>query len=107
MATTWKRCPTASPWWHSDNCPNVAICDESRSFYGVQFHPEVNHTENGTKMLRNFLYEVCHAKGDWTMSDYLKTQIVALREKIGDGKVLLALSGGVDSSVPPRCWPRQ
>lgn len=84
---------------HSDNCPNVAICDESRSFYGVQFHPEVNHTENGTKMLRNFLYEVCHAKGDWTMSDYLKTQIVALREKIGDGKVLLALSGGVDSSV--------
>ena len=84
---------------HSDNCPNVAICDESRSFYGVQFHPEVNHTENGTKMLRNFLYEVCHAQGDWTMSDYLKTQIVALREKIGDGKVLLALSGGVDSSV--------
>lgn len=84
---------------HSDNCPNVAICDESRSFYGVQFHPEVNHTENGTKMLRNFLYEVCHAKGDWTMSDYLKTQIAALREKIGDGKVLLALSGGVDSSV--------
>lgn len=84
---------------HSDNCPNVAICDESRSFYGVQFHPEVNHTENGTKMLRNFLYEVCHAKGDWTMSDYLKTQIVALREKISDGKVLLALSGGVDSSV--------
>lgn len=84
---------------HSDNCPNVAICDESRSFYGVQFHPEVNHTENGTKMLRNFLYEVCHAKGDWTMSDYLKTQIVALREKIGNGKVLLALSGGVDSSV--------
>ena len=84
---------------HSANCPNVAICDESRGFYGVQFHPEVNHTENGTKMLHNFLYEVCHAKGDWTMSDYLKTQIAVLREKIGDGKVLLALSGGVDSSV--------
>ena len=84
---------------HSANCPNVAICDENRGFYGVQFHPEVNHTENGTKMLHNFLYEVCHAKGDWTMSDYLKTQIAVLREKIGDGKVLLALSGGVDSSV--------
>ena len=84
---------------HSDNCPNVAICDETRGFYGVQFHPEVNHTENGTAMLRNFLYEICHAHGDWTMSDYLKTQITALREKIGDGKVLLALSGGVDSSV--------
>ena len=84
---------------HTDNCPNVAICDEARGFYGVQFHPEVNHTENGTAMLRNFLYEVCHAHGDWTMSDYLKTQITALREKIGDGKVLLALSGGVDSSV--------
>ena len=84
---------------HSANCPNVAICDETRGFYGVQFHPEVNHTENGTKMLHNFLYEVCHAKGDWTMSDYLKTQIAVLQEKIGDGKVLLALSGGVDSSV--------
>ena len=80
-------------------CPNVAIADEARGFYGVQFHPEVNHTENGTAMLRNFLYEICHAHGDWTMSDYLKTQIAALREKIGDGKVLLALSGGVDSSV--------
>ena len=84
---------------HSDNCPNVAICDEKRGFYGVQFHPEVNHTENGTAMLRNFLYEVCHAHGDWTMSDYLKTQIAALREKIGDGKVPLARSGGGEASV--------
>ena len=74
---------------HSANCPNVAICDETRGFYGVQFHPEVNHTENGTKMLHNFLYEVCHAKGAWTMSDYLKTQIAVLQEKIGDGKVLI------------------
>ena len=84
---------------HSDNCPNVAICDEHRGFYGVQFHPEVNHTEGGTQMLHNFLYEVCGARGDWTMSDYLKTQVAALREKIGTGRVLLALSGGVDSSV--------
>ena len=55
---------------HSDACPNVAICDESRGFYGVQFHPEVNHTQHGTDMIRNFLYEVCGAKGEWTMGDY-------------------------------------
>ena len=84
---------------HTDACPNVAICDESRGFYGVQYHPEVNHTENGVKMIRNFLYEVCHAAGDWTMGDYCKTAIASIREKVGDGKVLLALSGGVDSSV--------
>ena len=84
---------------HSDACPNVAICDESRGFYGVQFHPEVNHTQNGTDMIRNFLYEVCGAKGDWTMGDYKETAIRQIREKVGDGKVLLALSGGVDSSV--------
>lgn len=84
---------------HSDHCPNVAICDETRGFYGVQYHPEVNHTEYGMAMLRNFLYEVCGATGDWTMGDYMKSAIASLREKIGDGKVLLALSGGVDSSV--------
>ncbi|MGM9538415.1 MAG: glutamine-hydrolyzing GMP synthase [Candidatus Onthomonas sp.] len=84
---------------HSAACPNVGIADEARGFYGVQFHPEVNHTENGVKMIRNFLYEVCHAKGDWTMGDYCKTAIAQIREKVGDGKVLLALSGGVDSSV--------
>lgn len=84
---------------HSDACPNVAIADESRGFYGVQFHPEVNHTEHGLQMLHNFLYEVCGAAGDWTMGDYCKHAIDSVREKVGDGKVLLALSGGVDSSV--------
>ena len=80
-------------------CPNVAIADEARGFYGVQFHPEVNHTEHGAAMLRNFLYEICGAVGDWTMEDYKENAIRRLREKIGDGRVLLALSGGVDSSV--------
>ncbi|MCI9157961.1 MAG: glutamine-hydrolyzing GMP synthase [Lawsonibacter sp.] len=80
-------------------CPNVAIADEDRGFYGVQFHPEVDHTEHGTDMIRDFLYEVCRAKGDWTMGDYKRTAVAQLREKIGRGKVLLALSGGVDSSV--------
>jgi len=83
----------------SEACPNVAIADEKRGFYGVQFHPEVNHTQNGTDMIRNFLYDVCRAAGDWTMEDYKRTAIASLREKIGNGKVLLALSGGVDSSV--------
>ena len=84
---------------HSHACPNVAIADVARGFYGVQFHPEVNHTEHGLDMLRNFLYEVCHAQGDWTMGDYCRTAIAAVREKVGSGRVLLALSGGVDSSV--------
>ena len=85
---------------HSNACPNVAIADEQRKFYGVQFHPEVNHTENGLKMLHNFLYEVCGAHGDWTMEDFCRTTLAQLRETIGpEGRVLLALSGGVDSSV--------
>ena len=67
---------------HSDACPNVAICDETRGFYGVQYHPEVNHTEFGTAMIRNFLYEVCGATGDWTMGDYKNTAIAAVREAL-------------------------
>ena len=55
---------------HSEACPTVGICDEARKIYGVQFHPEVNHTEQGALMLRNFLYRVCKAAGDWTMADY-------------------------------------
>lgn len=84
---------------HSAACPTVGICDEERGFYGVQFHPEVNHTVYGHDMLRNFLYEVCGAIGDWTMADYKRRAIEEIRAKVGDGKVLLALSGGVDSSV--------
>lgn len=80
-------------------CPNVAIADEQRRFYGVQFHPEVSHTEHGMQMLRNFLHAVCRARGDWTMADYKQTAVRQLRERIGTGEVLLALSGGVDSSV--------
>ncbi|MCQ2557808.1 MAG: glutamine-hydrolyzing GMP synthase, partial [Oscillospiraceae bacterium] len=84
---------------HSEACPNVGICDENRKFYGVQFHPEVNHTVYGLDMLRNFLYKVCGATGDWTMADYKRTAIENIRAKVGSGKALLALSGGVDSSV--------
>ncbi len=84
---------------HSDACPTVGICDEARGFYGVQFHPEVNHTEQGADMLRNFLYAICGATGDWTMADYRQTAIRSIRETVGTGRALLALSGGVDSSV--------
>ena len=83
----------------SEVCPNVAIADEVHGFYGVQFHPEVIHTEYGTAMIRRFLYDVCHAAGDWSMEDYKRSAVAALRERIGNGQVLLALSGGVDSSV--------
>ena len=84
---------------HSAACPTVGICDEERGFYGVQFHPEVNHTVYGSEMLHNFLYEICGAVGDWTMADYKRRAIEEIRAKVGDGKMLLALSGGVDSSV--------
>ncbi|MFI3249530.1 MAG: glutamine-hydrolyzing GMP synthase [Eubacteriales bacterium] len=84
---------------HSDNCPTVGIADETRHFYGVQFHPEVNHTLNGDKILKNFLLNICKVKCDWTMEDYCKTSIAKIREQVGEGRVLLALSGGVDSSV--------
>lgn len=84
---------------HTKACPNVAIADEKRGFYGVQFHPEVNHTQYGADMIRNFLYEVCHVKGDWSMDDFCQRTVAQLRQKVGQGRVLLALSGGVDSSV--------
>ena len=83
----------------TDSCPVAAMFDEARHLYGMQFHPEVTLTENGTAMIRNFLYEVCGAAGDWNMKNFAESTIEAIRRKVGDGKVLLALSGGVDSSV--------
>ena len=83
----------------SQNCPYAAFGDEERKLYGVQFHPEVNHTFKGTVILKNFLYNICGAVGDWTMSNFVSNQIEALKNKIGDKKVLCAMSGGVDSAV--------
>ena len=83
----------------TETCHIAAMCDEERKFYSVQFHPEVQHTQNGQKMLENFLYEVCGCTKDWTMENVAQQAIDSLKEKVGDKKVLLALSGGVDSSV--------
>ena len=84
---------------NTDVCPTAAMADPEKKLYGVQFHPEVMHTEYGAQILRNFLFDVCGAAGDWTMRDYRASAIAAIREKVGSGRALLALSGGVDSSV--------
>lgn len=81
------------------DCPAAALEDEERKLYAVQFHPEVLHTVEGTKMLSNFVYGVCGCSGDWKMESFVESSIQSIREEVGDGKVLCALSGGVDSSV--------
>jgi GMP synthase (glutamine-hydrolysing) len=80
-------------------CPVAAMECPDKKLYATQFHPEVMHTQEGTKMLSNFLFKVCDCAGDWKMDSFVERTITAIREKIGDGKVLCALSGGVDSSV--------
>lgn len=84
---------------HTPVCPVAAMENVKRKLYATQFHPEVVHTVEGTKMLSNFVYNVCNCSGDWKMDSFVETTINQLREKIGGGKVLCALSGGVDSSV--------
>ena len=80
-------------------CPTAAIACAEKRFYGVQFHPEVRHTQYGRELIRAFLFDVCGAKGDWTVGDIRTEAIRKIREQVGDGTALLALSGGVDSSV--------
>lgn len=84
---------------YTDNCPVAAAEWVEKKLYALQFHPEVLHTQEGKQMLHNFVYRVCGCKGDWKMDSFVETSVKALREKIGNGKVLCALSGGVDSSV--------
>lgn len=83
----------------TSTCPHAAIADYNRGFYGVQFHPEVAHTPKGKEILRNFLYNVVKARGDWEMSSFVETAIKNIRNEVGDSQVILGLSGGVDSSV--------
>ncbi|MCB2290193.1 glutamine-hydrolyzing GMP synthase [Clostridium sp. CS001] len=81
------------------DCPVAAMSNVSKKLYGVQFHPEVKHTLFGEEMIRKFLYDVCHVKGDWSMSSFAEEKIKSIRALVGDKKVLCAFSGGVDSSV--------
>ena len=84
---------------HTSDCPVAAVENVEKGLYATQFHPEVLHTQEGKKMLSNFVYNVCQCSGDWKMDSFVETTIAQIREKVGDGKVLCALSGGVDSSV--------
>lgn len=84
---------------HTTDCPVAAAENPAENLYAIQFHPEVLHTAEGSKMLHNFLYNVCGCIGDWKMDSFVEYSIQAIREKVGSGKVLCALSGGVDSSV--------
>ncbi|MBC1225880.1 glutamine-hydrolyzing GMP synthase [Listeria booriae] len=83
----------------SVSCPIAAITNEDRKMYGVQFHPEVRHSVHGNELLKNFALNICGCKGDWTMENFIDVEVAKIREQVGDKKVLLALSGGVDSSV--------
>jgi len=83
----------------STGAPFAAIADDKRRYYGVQFHPEVVHTPDGAKLLANFVHRIAGLKGDWTMAAYREQAIEAIRAEVGSGKIICALSGGVDSSV--------
>lgn len=84
---------------HTSTCPYAAIENEEKKIYAVQYHPEVNHSQEGSKLIQSFLYDICMAKGDWTMQNFMNEQINKIKDTVKDKKVLLALSGGVDSSV--------
>ena len=83
----------------TEHCPNAAMENPDKKLYGIQFHPEVNLSVNGTKVIENFLFNICNCSGDWQISSFVEESIKSLKEKIGDKKALCALSGGVDSSV--------
>ena len=83
----------------SSDCPYAAIENTERRIYGIQFHPEVRHSIHGNDILKNFAFGICGARGDWTMENFIETEIEKIRQTVGDKKVLLGLSGGVDSSV--------
>ena len=83
----------------TENCPSAAICNEAKKLYGVQFHPEVTHTEYGEQILKNFIFDICKCCPDWQMDDFIEKSVEKYRNELKGKRVLLALSGGVDSSV--------
>jgi GMP synthase (glutamine-hydrolysing) len=94
-----KVAPGFSICAHTNDCPVAAAENREKNLYAIQFHPEVLHTVKGKQILSNFVYNVCGCAGDWRMDSFVESSIQAIREKVGDGRVLCALSGGVDSSV--------
>lgn len=84
---------------HTENCPIAAIGDKNKKIYGIQFHPEVSHTPRGHELLRNFVFGICKCQSNWTPESFVETSIKEIKDKVGDKKILCALSGGVDSSV--------
>jgi GMP synthase (glutamine-hydrolysing) len=84
---------------HTDNAPFAAVRHRDRPFFGIQFHPEVHHTPDGWRILRNFLFEIARLRGDWVMSSFIERSIREIREEVGEARVVCGLSGGVDSSV--------
>lgn len=84
---------------NTSDCKFAAMQNVEKNFFGIQFHPEVNHTKNGSEIIKNFLYNICHCEANWKMNSFVEAQIKKIKEKIGDKKAVCALSGGVDSSV--------
>lgn len=84
---------------HTDNSPVAAMADKSRRFYALQFHPEVVHTEHGSEILRNFIFNICKCKPEWTMKSFIQTTVEEIKNRVGNDKVVCAISGGVDSAV--------
>ena len=102
MSHTWQvtRPPEGfSIIAHTPSCPVAAMANDARRLYGVQFHPEVTHTEEGMQVIRNFILDICGATADWNMEAYAERAVEQIRSQVGDGTVLLGLSGGVDSAV--------
>lgn len=95
----WELPAGFRPLAHTDNSPFAAAADEQRAYYAVQFHPEVAHTPQGHQLLRNFVADICGCVADWTPANFIEEEVAQIQEQVGDGRVVLGLSGGVDSAV--------